>query len=83
MEIILGLSVSALAVLATGLSIVTHRQQKELEMLWKEMSDINREVGKHDAEIHTLSEGFQNTFTAQCEVNEALLDLMTGKKKNG
>lgn len=81
MELVLAVSVSLMAVLVTFLAIITGRQQKEIESLWKQIRDINEHLIQAISHSIKSDEGTRATFEIQNEINEAFLKML--EEKNG
>jgi len=82
MEIVLAVSVSLLAVLVTMLSIVTARQQREIETLWKEIRGLNEHLIAEMTANIKVNDGTRAAMEIQAEINEALLNMVK-EVKNG
>lgn len=82
MEIVLAVSVSLLAVLVTLLAVVTGRQQREIETLWKEIRGLNEHLIAEMSANIKVNDGTRAAMEIQAEINEALLNMVK-EVKNG
>jgi len=76
MELLLAISVSLLAVLTTILAIVTGRQQRELESLWREIRGLNEHIVAEMTANIKVNEGTRAAMEIQSEINESLLNMI-------
>jgi hypothetical protein len=82
MELVLAVSVSLMAVLVTFLAIITGRQQKEIESLWKEIRGLNEHLIEEMTANIKVNDGTRAAMEIQAEINEALLNMVK-EVKNG
>lgn len=78
MELLLAISVSCIAVLVTLLSIVTGKQQREIESLWTEIRGLNEHIIAEMTANIKVNEGTRASLEIQAEINEALLKMVQG-----
>lgn len=79
MELLLAISVSLLAVLVTLLSVITGKQQKEIESLWKEIRGINEHLVETETANIKTHEGTRAAMEIQAEINETIWSVVKGK----
>jgi len=79
MEWVLVVSVSLTAVMVTLLSVITARQQREIESLWKEIRGLNEHIIAEMTASIKVNEGTRAALEIQAEINEALFAQMKGK----
>lgn len=79
MEWVLAVSVSLIAVMVTLLSVITGRQQKEIEALWREIRGLNEHIIAEMSANIKVNEGTRAALEIQAEINEALFAKMKGE----